>query len=189
MTRSAIIRPRRAAAAAIAAVCLFLPVPGQAAGTPAIVSPPGNTFTDYHPAVIERGDELTYVHLDPTGGHDVTATCEYLRGPNDPPGGPFTKPGPGCGVVVGADNADHCFRREMPFPALGEAWDPSQAAFYYVHKDAYAHPNYTGPAIDCDQADGTCQGPLPRLSVSLCVQGRAGRTTISPSMLLWIMHR
>lgn len=110
------------AAAAIAAA--GMPSPSNANGTPVIVSGPGDTYKNYSQpvAVIEKGDDVMFIHLDPTGLHDTTST------------------------QFGPDSADHCFQRNIPFPALGQPFDPSKATF---KKDALGEKIRAFPVGQC----------------------------------------
>jgi plastocyanin len=103
---------------AAAAVTLAFPSSANAVGTPVIVSGPGSTYTTYTQpvAVVQQGDEVMYVNADVSGGHDVVSR-QY-----------------------GPDLAAHCFRRIIPLPTLGTAWNPSQGQWVYVRKD---NPNQT----------------------------------------------
>lgn len=101
-------RTRSFPVAAMLAAVISGVVPSQANGTPVIVSGPGDTFKTFTQpvAAAQPGDEVVFVHLDPTGIHDVVTTTQY-----------------------GPDDAAHCFQRTVPFPPLGGVFDPSAATF------------------------------------------------------------
>lgn len=100
-------RTSRTLLAAIAAGVMALPTSGSAAGTPVIVAGPGSTYATFTQpvAVAQKGDDVMFIHADPTGQHDVVSE------------------------QFGPDTADHCFRRNIPFPALGQPYDPSKGTF------------------------------------------------------------
>ncbi len=99
--------PKRLAVLGVTLAMLAIPGQGSAAGTPVIVSGPGGHLTTYTQpvAVVQRGDEVTFVNADALGLHDVVSEQS------------------------GPDDADHCFARRYLAPALGQPWKPSAATF------------------------------------------------------------
>lgn len=102
------MRTRNLIVAILASGALAAPGSSGALGTPAIVSGPGDTYKTFTVpvAVAQKGDDVVFAHLDPTGLHDVVSTTQF-----------------------GPDDAAHCFARNFQFPALGGVYDPTAATF------------------------------------------------------------